>query len=39
MINYYYYEEVNPYEIIDAKDYQISFEYVEDGISLIVNAP
>lgn len=28
VINYYYYEEVNPYEAIEAENYEILFEYV-----------
>lgn len=28
MINYYHYEEVNPYEAIDAENYDIQFDYV-----------
>jgi hypothetical protein len=39
MMNYYYYEEVNPYDVIDVWNYEISFNISKEGISLKVNQP
>jgi hypothetical protein len=39
VINYYYYEAVNPYELVDAPKYDISTEFREDGLHLSVMPP
>lgn len=39
VINYYYYESVNPYDLFDAPKYDITSEFREDGLHLSVMPP
>lgn len=39
LINYYYYNGINPYEKVDAKDYDISYEINQSGLIIKINPP
>jgi hypothetical protein len=39
LVSYYYYEDINPYDAIDAISYDISAEYTQDGLRLTVSPP
>jgi hypothetical protein len=39
LINYYHYNDINPYTVIDASGYDIVFEKDKKGIKFTVNPP
>lgn len=38
-MSYYYYEETNPYDVVDAANYDVSYQIDKDGITLSVGKP
>lgn len=39
LIKYYYYEDKNPYEIIDAENYEISYQNLNGSLGFSVKEP
>lgn len=39
LINYYYYEGINPYDAVDALSYDITHQFKDDGLHFSVKTP